>query len=233
MNFGFSEEQELLRSEVRRFLDERCPIAEVRRLKETPEGFSAELWAEMAELGWLGIAVPEAYGGAGLAWLDQVVILEETGRSLLPSPLLANALAAAAILDSGDEAQRKRWLPALVDGSSKGVPALFEASDSIEPAVTALRGEPRGDGFVLTGQKHCVPDPESADLFVVSFRCGDGPDDLALAVVEAGAAGVEAKAYPLIDATKRMGNLDLAGVRVGPDQLLGAPGEAAFEPVAF
>ena len=226
MNFGFSEEQELLRSEVRRFLDERCPIPEVRRLKETGAGFSEELWAEMARLGWLGLTLPEAYGGAGLTWVDWVVLLEEAGRSLFPSPLIANTLAATAILEGGDEAQRRRWLPSLADGSRRGTLALFEEGDALPASDTALRGEREGEGFILSGQKRNVADPESADLFVVSFRSGDGPGDLGLAVLEAGASGVESKAFPLIDQTKRMGNLNLDGVRVSPDQLLGAPDTA-------
>ena len=126
MNFGFSEEQEALRSEARRFLDEHCAIPEVRRLMQGELGFSEELWAEMARLGWLGITLPEAYGGAGLSWVDQVVILEEMGRSLFPSPLIANSLAASAILEVGDEEQKRRWLPSLADGKRKGTLALFE-----------------------------------------------------------------------------------------------------------
>ena len=226
MNFGFSEEQELLRSEVRRFLDERCPLPEVRRLKETDLGFSEELWAEMARLGWLGVTLPEAYGGAGRTFSDWIVILEETGRSLFPSPLIANTLAATAILELGEEEQKRRWLPRFADGSLKGTLALFEEGDGLWARDTALRGERDGAGFILSGQKRYVSDPEAADLFVVSFRCGDEPDALGLAVLEANAAGLEAQAYPLIDATKRMGNLNLAGVRVSPDQLLGAPGTA-------
>ena len=226
MKFGFSEEQEMLRSEVRRFLDEHCPIPEVRRLKETRSGFSEKLWAEMARLGWLGIVLPEAYGGAGLTWADGIVILEETGRSLFPSPLIANTLAATAILEAGDEEQKRRWLPALADGSRKGTLALFEQGDGLRATDTALRAERDGEDFILSGHKRCVPDPETADLFVVSFRCGDEPDDLGLAVIEAEAGGVEARAFPLIDETKRMGNLSLEGVRVSPDHVLGAPGTA-------
>ena len=105
MNFGFSEEQELLRSEVRKFLDEQCPMQEVRRLRETPEGYAPELWKQLGELGWLGLVIPEAHGGAGLEWIDLIILLEETGRGLFPSPLIANTLAAAAILDVGNEAQ--------------------------------------------------------------------------------------------------------------------------------
>ncbi len=225
MNFGFSEEQEALRREVRRFLDERCPLREVRRLQETNLGFSEELWAEMARLGWLGTTLPETYGGSGLTWLDLVVILEETGRSLFPSPLIANTLAATAILELGDTVQKRRWLPPLADGSRKGTLALFEERDGLRARDTLLRGERDGDGFILNGEKRCVADPEAADFFVVSFRYGDAPDALGLAVLEASSAGVEAKAYPVIDATKRMGNLNLNGVRVDPEQLLGIPGK--------
>ena len=118
MDFGFSEEQELLRAEVRKFLDERCPIAEVRKLAETPEGFSRELWKRVAELGWLGLTIPEEYGGAGLGFVDWVVLLEETGRALFPSPLVSSALAAAAIRTAGSPEQRARWLPRLANGGA-------------------------------------------------------------------------------------------------------------------
>jgi alkylation response protein AidB-like acyl-CoA dehydrogenase len=227
MDFGFSEEQDLLRNAVRRFLDQRCPITEVRRIMQTPEGYSGELWTEVAELGWLGLTLPEQYGGSGLGWVDLVVILEETGRSLFPSLLLAHTLAATAILENGDETQRQRWLPDMARGAVKGTVALLEEGDALDPAAIALRGERAGDGFILRGQKRYVADPESADLFVVSFRCGDDPRDVGLAVVEADAAGVEAKSFPLIDETKRMGNLNLDGVRVGAGCLLGRPGEVS------
>ncbi len=222
MNFGFSEEQDHLRSEVRRFLDERCPIKEVRRLSETPLGYCDKLWRELAELGWLGLTVPEEYGGAGLGWVDLIVLLEEMGRSLFPSPFLANTLAATAIVEFGSEAQKKRWLPDLSNGTRIGTLALLEEGDVISAEGTQLRGVPDGDGFVLSGQKRYVADPEAASLFVVSFRKGTDSDgeDLALALIDANESAVDAKSYPMIDATKRMGNLDLAGVRVSKEQLL-------------
>ena len=108
MDFGFSDEQDQLRREVRRLLDERCPLGEVRRIMQTPTGFCRELWRELAELGWLGLPIPESYGGAGLGWVDWVVLLEETGRSLFPSPLISNTLAATAILEGGSDEQRER-----------------------------------------------------------------------------------------------------------------------------
>jgi len=224
MNFGFTEEQDLLRQEVRRFLDDVCPIKEVRRIQETPEGYDSTIWAELGRLGWLGLIVPERYGGAGLSWIDLLVVLEEAGRSLFPSPLIPTSLAAAAILESGSAAQKERWLPGLADGSRIGSLAIMEEGDSIVPEAASLQGKPDGDDWILTGQKKLVQDPESADLFIVSFRYGDAPGDLALAVVEASGAGVSARSHPLIDQTKRLGNLDLDEARVPADCILGAPG---------
>ncbi len=89
MDFGFSEEQEQLRRQVRRFADERCPMDRVRELMDSDDAFDKQMWASMAELGWLGLAVPEQAGGLGLNWEDVVVVAEELGRSLLPSPFLA------------------------------------------------------------------------------------------------------------------------------------------------
>ena len=226
MNFGFTEQQELLRSEVRKFLDEQCPIAEVRRIAETPEGYSEVLWKQLAELGWLGLTLPEEYGGAGLDWVDLLVLLEETGRTLFPSPLLATTLAASAVLSEGDAAQRSRWLPALADGSCIGSLALLEESDSLEPAGIALRGKREGAGFVLDGVKRHVSDPQSADLLVLSFRTGEWSEQVALALVDTHSEGVEAESFPTLDATKRLGAVRLNGVRIADDAVLGTPGEA-------
>lgn len=227
MNFGFTEEQELLRAEVRKFLDQNCPLEEVRKLAETESGFSKDFWMRMAELGWVGLTFPEAHGGVGLGWEDLVVVLEETGRTLFPSPLIATVLAGNAIARHGDAAQQKRWLPRLASGAAIGTFAYLEAGDAHDPAAIALRGRRDGDGFVLDGEKLFVPDAASADLFVVAFRTGDAPDALSLAVIERGAKGVTALRDATMDETKRTGRLRLEGVRVGRDALLGEPGRAA------
>ena len=227
MNFGFTQEQEELRSQLRRFLDERAPMAEVRRLSETEEGFCRTLWKEMAELGFLGLTLPERYGGSGLSWVDLVVLLEETGRSLLPSPLLTHTLAATALLEAGSEQQQGRWLPRLADGSCIGTVALLDDGDAPRDEGVALMGQPDGTGIRLSGEKRCVPDPEVADFFVVAFRRGEAATDLGLAIVEAGAPGVSARAFPMIDATKRMGNVELDDVHVSPEAILSSPAEIA------
>jgi acyl-CoA dehydrogenase len=219
MDFGLSEEQELLRAEARKFLDESCPLEQVRELGQTPEGFSPDLWKQIAELGWTGIAIPEECGGAGLGWLELVILLEETGRSLFPSPLASTALAAAAIAAGSDE-QQGRWLPGLADGTRIGTLALVD-DDHPDPAAIALEARADGDGFVLTGTKPFVHDAGSASLFVVAFRT---PEGLAVAIVESDDAGVSARSLPTLDTTKRLGQLQLADVRIDADRLLAAPG---------
>ena len=226
MNFGFSEEQDLLRAEVRKLLDARCPIEKVRALMENEPGYSVELWSELAELGWLGLTIPEAHGGAGLGWIDFIVLLEETGRSLFPSPLVSTTLAAAAILVEGSDEQKARWLPGIADGSRIGTLALVESSDLLAPSGIALLGKADGDAFVLTGKKHFVADAGAANLFIVAFRTGPAAEDLALAVVDGGTAGVSATSLASMDQTKRVGTLTLANARVAKSALLGAPGRA-------
>jgi alkylation response protein AidB-like acyl-CoA dehydrogenase len=229
MNFGFSEEQDLLRSEARKFLDAQAPMGEVRRVMATPAGYAPDVWKQLGELGWIGLPIPEAYGGAGLSWIDLVVLLEETGRSLFPSPLISTTLAASALLDAGSEEQRRRWLPGLADGSRIGTLALLDSGGGYDAAQVRLRAEvqPAG-GVVLRGEKPFVADAASADLFIVAFRSGDAADAIGLAVVEAGAPGVAAETFPTLDATKRMGKLQLGGVHVRPEALLGASPASAF-----
>ncbi len=217
VNFGFTEEQELLRREARKLLDERCPLEEVRKLAETPIGYAEELWRDLGALGWTGLTIPETYGGAGLGWVDLVVLLEETGRSLFPSPLISTTLAASALLDAGSEEQRARLLPRLADGSRIGTLALFDSSDEQEPSAITIAGRRSDAGYELSGTKCFVADPDAADLFVVAFRSGEAADDLCLALVERESAGVSSQSFPTLDRTKRMGNLVLDGVRVATE----------------
>ena len=225
MNFGFTEEQELLRAEVRKFLDQNAPLDEVRRIVASREGFDRNLWNRMGELGWIGLTLPDAFGGVGLDFATWVVLLEETGRSLFPSPLLSTVLAARAIELRGSAAQQARWLPVLADGSQVGTLALLEESDCYDPEAIALLGKIDGHDTILTGNKRIVPDASQADLFVVAFR--SGPDALSLAVVERDAPGLSVEDFPVMDLTKRSGRLVLDDVRLGADALLGEAGTAA------
>jgi len=223
MDFGFSEEQDLLRGEVRKLVQTRCPLPKVRTLMDV-ENHSPELWRDLIEMGLPGLTVPEAYGGAGLSLLDLVVALEETGRGLVPSPLLSTSLAVAAIVKGGNDGQHKRWLTRLSDGWV-GTLASTEKSGRLDAGGIELRGKPDGDGFVLSGHKAFVGDAGGADLFVVSFRSGDKPEDVTLAVIEKG-DGVKGVSQKTMDRTKRLGSVSFENVRVNKDQILGEVGNA-------
>jgi len=224
VNFAFSEEQEFLRNEVRKLLDTRCGLPQVRELAASPEGYSLELWGQIGELGWLGLTIPEAYGGGGLGWEELVILLEETGRHLFPSPLISTLLCAEAITRFGNDAQRQRWLPDLAIGSRIGTLAFLEESDHWSADAVGLCARRDGEGLVLDGEKRFVQDIAAADLVVVVFRCDAG--ELRIAVIESGSDGVSVQSREPIDATKRFGDLTLSGVRVPPDALLEGGGSA-------
>jgi alkylation response protein AidB-like acyl-CoA dehydrogenase len=229
MNFGFTEEQELLRSEVRKFLDESCPLELVRKITEDANGrgYSRDLWQRIAELGWLGLTIPEAHGGAGLGWVDLVVVLEETGRSLFPSPFVSNTLAAHAIRRFGSARQQAQHLPRLADGSAVGTVALFEEDAVPGTEGVRLAGRAAGKSLTLTGEKVLVGDAAAADLVVVAFRKGKSRE-LGLAVLERGTQGLVAKDLPGIDLTKRLGRISLDGVKIGRDAVLPKGNAAAI-----
>lgn len=225
MNFGLTEEQQILRNVARRFLEERAPIAKVRDVMESPEAFDDGLWKAMAELGWLGLTIDESHGGTGLGWVDLAVLLEEAGRGLLPSPLISTSLAATAITELGNDDQKRRFLPALADGSAIGTVALLEEGEVLGPEGVELAGSADGTGFRLSGRKRFVQDAGVATLFVVPFRVA-GPG-IRLAIVQSGASGVEARSYQTMDETKRLGDLTLDGAVVNVDDVLAADDGAA------
>ncbi len=232
MNFGFTEEQEIFRAEVRKYLDANAPIDEVRQIMERPEGYSPKFWEEMAQMGWLGLLVPEAQGGVGLGWVDLTVLLEECGRSLFPSPLLASTLSALAIMENGSERQRERWLPSISDGSAIFSIALVEANDLLTPQGVQLQGEEVADGYRLRGEKFFVPDAAVATHFVISFRTGREPQDVHLAVVENASTGLAVEDLPGVDATKRVGRMKFDGVSVSADCVLECSSKPGWPAVA-
>src|SRR5712692_10317339 len=131
MDFGFSEEQELLRSTARKFLENECTSDFVRTMMETPAGTTPEFWSKLAEQGWLGLIYPEQYGGAGLGLVDLVVLMEEMGRAVAPGPYFSTVLLGGlAILEAGGDAQKKEWLPRIAAGDKRVALAWMEPSRS-------------------------------------------------------------------------------------------------------
>lgn len=229
LDFGVTEEHVLLRSEAQRFLAERCPPAEVRRWMEEPSGFDPTLWREIGRLGWVGLAFPEAHGGAGLGHLPLALLLDEMGRSLLPSPFFACLLAGFAFEHAGSAGQCERWLPSIASGESIASLALLEPGGAFEADALCTSAEPAEGGFVLRGRKIQVLAAPSANLLVVPCREPDG--QLAFFVVEPPCPGLVIDPETGIDATRRSGRVTLEGVRVPADARLDGEGATALNEV--
>jgi len=220
-DFGFGEDHALLRDSARRFLAERCPMSEVRRRVDDPVGHDPGLWKAMAELGWVGLVLPERFGGAGLGALHLALLMEEMGRRVLPSPFFGVLLAGLALERAGDAEQQSRWLPALAAGERVATLAFAEPDGSWQAGTGAATAEPAaGGGFVLRGTKAFVPAAPSAELVVTPFRVGGGSGagagvgETALFAVELPAAGVRVEAETNVDPTRRTGRVVFDGARV-------------------
>jgi alkylation response protein AidB-like acyl-CoA dehydrogenase len=221
MALVLNEEQSMLRDAARDFLGERAPVRHLRELRDrgANAGFSRELWAEMAELGWPAILVPEAHGGLGYGYTGIGLVLEETGRTLTPSPLLGTALTAVAALNlAGSREQCAAILPGIAAGERIVSLACDEASRH-RPGQVATTAQERGEGYRLSGRKTAVIDGQAADTFIVSAWTGGG---LSLFLVPAGAQGVAVEPYLVLD-THVAATVRFDRVELGADALLGQP----------
>jgi len=234
MNFGFNEEQELLRNTARKFFENECPSETVRRLMETPEGINAELWKKLAEQGWLGLIYPEQYDGMALGLVDLVVLMEEMGRAVAPGPYFSTVLLGGlAILEAGSDAQKKEWLPKIAAGDKRVALAWMEPSAQLGPAGVTLTAVKRGEKFALSGTKLFVHDAHTADALVVAARTrpGAGADGVSLFLLPKGTKGLEVTLLPTMDQTRKLCEVACSDVTVGGDALLGAAG-SGWAPLA-
>jgi len=222
MNFAFSEEQEELRSSVRRFLEDKSPMTEVRRLMETSEGYDIAVWKQMGEqLGLQAIAIPEEYGGVGFGYVELTVIFEEMGGALLCAPYFATvALAANALLSSGDESAKKDLLPGIASGETIATLALTEDTGRWDLDGITLAATGKGGDWKLDGHKMFVIDGHTADLILVAGRTGKG---VSLFAVESSAAGLTRTALATMDQTRKQARIEFSGT---PARLVGEEGGA-------
>jgi alkylation response protein AidB-like acyl-CoA dehydrogenase len=234
MNFGFNEEQELLRSTARKFFENEVGSDTVRRLMETPEGMTPELWTKLAEQGWLGLVFPDQYDGMGLGLVDLVVLMEEMGRAVVPGPYFsAVLLGGLAILEAGSEAQKKEWLPKIAAGERRVALAWMEPSAQLGPAGITLTALEKGGKYTLSGTKLFVHDAHTADALVVAARTrpGAGADGVSLFLLPKGTKGLAVTLLPTMDQTRKLCEVTLSDVAVGADALLG-PAGAGWAPLA-
>ncbi|PSO33736.1 acyl-CoA dehydrogenase family protein [Bradyrhizobium sp. MOS002] len=221
MNFDFSDDQKQLRDQARKFLAEKCPPKAVRAVLDGKAPYDKELWKGLAEMGFLGVAIPEDFGGAGAGHLELCVIAEEMGRANAPVPFSSTVyLVAEALLIAGSDAQKKKWLPAIASGEAIGTLALFEGKGNPSPNNVKLAAA----NGVLNGVKKPVADGAIADFAVVAARTGSsGRDgDISLFIVDLKDGGVEVKGLTNLDPTRGQAEITFKDCKAEP---LGAAGE--------
>jgi len=215
MNFDFSDEQKQLRDEARKFLSEQCPPKAVRAVLDGKLAYDKGLWKALAEMGFLGVAIPESYGGTGAGHLELCVIAEEMGRALAPVPFSSTVyLAAEALLLAGTEAQKQKWLPAIARGDAIGTLALFEGKGNPRQEAIKLSAS----GGTLNGIKKPVPDGAIADFAIVAARTGSSgrETDISLFLVDLKSEGVEARDLTNLDPTHGQAELTFKNCKAEP-----------------
>jgi alkylation response protein AidB-like acyl-CoA dehydrogenase len=221
-----NEEQSMLRDAAKSWTQEKSPVTAFRKMRDSGVeiGYDAQAWNEMAEMGWAGVIIPEEYGGSAFGYLSIGLILEEMGRNLTASPLIASGVgAASALVLGGSDAQKSEWLPKIADGSVVGALAVDEGAHHA-PEKVALAATKSGTGYSLSGAKSFVIEGLAANLLVVSARTSGTPGDkdgITLFLVPADAKGVSRKRLALAD-SRGAANITFDKVEVGADAVLGA-----------
>ncbi|MGK2915425.1 MAG: acyl-CoA dehydrogenase family protein [Porticoccaceae bacterium] len=228
MKFSFTDEQEQIRTVVRRFLAEQSPTTEIRRLMATDNGWERAAWQRLSgELGLSSVHIPEAYGGQGLGFVELAIVLEEMGRALLCAPYFASVvLAASAILNAGSEDQKQELLPSIAAGETVATLAFTENNGLWDSAGVALTATPAGGSYRLSGVKSFVLDGHTADLIIVLARAPGSSGDTGLSFfsVRGDAAGLDRRLLKSVDGTRKLARLTFDNV---PADLLGDEGAAA------
>jgi alkylation response protein AidB-like acyl-CoA dehydrogenase len=221
MNFDFSDEQKQMRDEARKILAEKCPPKAVRAVLDGKVPYDKDLWKGLAEMGFLGVAIPEKFGGAGAGHLELCVIAEEMGRALAPVPFSSTVyLAAEALVIAGSDAQKQKWLPKIASGEAIGTLALFEGKGNPSPKAIKLAAS----GGTLNGVKKPVPDGAIADFAIVAARTGSSgrESDISLFIVDLRDGGIEVKGLTNVDLTRGQAEITFTNAKAEP---LGANGE--------
>lgn len=224
-----NEEQSMLRDAAKSWTQERSPVTAFRKMRDSGAelGYDAAAWNEMAEMGWAGVIIPEDFGGSNFGYLSMGLILEELGRTLTASPLLASGLgAASALILGGTDAQKGEWLPKIAEGAAIGALAVDEGAHHA-PEKVALEAKKSGAGYTLNGKKSFVLEGMAANVLIVSARTSGQPGDkdgITLFVVPADAKGVSRTRLALAD-SRGAANISFDNVEVGADAVMGEEGK--------
>ncbi|MDY6964499.1 MAG: acyl-CoA dehydrogenase family protein [Halobacteriota archaeon] len=227
MDFNFSKDQKMIQKSVRDFLNKECPTEKVRELEEDEScGYDKEMWKKMAELGWMGIAFPEEYEGTEGDIIDLMILMEEMGAKLLPSPFFSTiVLSSLPILEYGSSEQKKNFLPRIATGEDIWTLALTEQSASYDASGIDLVAKQDGNDYVLSGKKLFVPYANVADyILVVSRTGGEGEEGITLFIVDANSQGIKVEVIPTT-ANDRQCEVIFEDVRVPGSNVLGEVGK--------
>ena len=234
MDFGFNQEQELLRNTARKFLENECTSEFVRARMAEPAGVTDAFWTKLAEQGWTGLVYPEEFGGTGLGFVDLTVLMEEMGRAVMPGPFFSTLLGGLTILEAGSAAQKKEWLTKIAAGEAKAALAFTEPNARWDAAAVAVTAREAGGKFTLSGTKLFVLDAHVADVIVVVARTRESkrPEEgLSLFLVPKGTRGLSVKLLPTMDQTRKLCEVKLEDVVVGAEALMG-PRDGGWTPLA-
>ena len=191
MNYDLSEEQNMLKESAHRFLAEECPSEFVREMVEDEKGFSPSLWRKMAELGWMGLQVPEEHGGSGMNFLYLAVLLSEMGRFCLPGPYFSTViLGGLTLMEAGNDEQKADILPDLAEGNRILTLAWLEEDGTYSPEGIRLAAKLQDDNYILSGTKLFVPDAHVADTIVCAARTGEETEGISLFLIDAESPGI-------------------------------------------
>ena len=205
MDLRFTETQEILKKMARDFLTTECPKTMVRKLEQSEQGYSPELWKKMAELGWMGLIIPEEYGGMNYTFQDLVVLLEEIGRNILPGPFIATITSTFPILEAGNEEQKKELLPKIAQGELILTTALLEGEGVFDASGIAVKATPKGDDFIINGTKLFVEMAHVANHILCVTRTKDGTSPekgITLFIVDSKTPGISCEVIPTTAADK-------------------------------
>jgi len=224
MDLSFSEEQEMLWKSARDFLANKVPKTLVREMETDPKGYVPEMWKEMADLGWVGLPLPEQYGGGGFTFLDLVVLLEEVGRACLPAPFISTVvLGALPVATWGTEEQKKDILPKVAKGEMIMTMALTEPSARYEAKSVQVKAKAEGESFVIDGTKLFVNDANVADKMIVVARTAEkaNPEEgITLFLADAKSPGISVLNLSTI-AGDKLCEVTFKGVKVPKANVLG------------
>ncbi|MBW1888245.1 MAG: acyl-CoA/acyl-ACP dehydrogenase [Deltaproteobacteria bacterium] len=223
MDLDFTSEQEMLRDSATKFFANECPYSRVKELEESEEGYSPELWQQMAELGWMGLLFPEEYGGYEGQFLDLAIILEEMGRAAHPSPFFSTVIQCGlTILEGGTDDQKKDLLPQIAEGSLIMALAQYEEEASYLSSGIQMKAEAQGDQYLLNGKKMFVMDANVAHKLIVAARVGD--EGITLFLVDAKDPGVKCTKMPTIGMDNTC-EVIFKDVQVSKEDIIGPVGD--------